>query len=318
MHIFSDLSLQTHQKSLCLTSFFVRFFSPLLSEIRHCHASPLSAIVTKGVPMTKKVPETTDEKKYFVLFETDEEGIRQFQSCSDQNRSGAMLSKMCIEGKMVPALKLEVNKNAYDIFKREQWMQEHHYRIENRAHHQRSKRKKQDSAPSESLTLYTLRTMDSQKTLSNSRTSCPYNNKFNLLKGKTCFSTLSVTDKDGNTDSYEPVSTRDINYTDHYQELLTGWISYIQKNYPQYNRYVELINLLGNEFTLKRSICNSGQTSAYPLRLDSDSPTNFQRIYADRRLYLNATMHIHPIICLRWMCIRYIIQILDFAFLIQK
>ena len=47
---------------------------------------------------------------HFVLFETDEEGIRQFQSCSDQDRSGAMLSKICIEGKMVPALKLEVNK----------------------------------------------------------------------------------------------------------------------------------------------------------------------------------------------------------------
>ena len=65
---------------------------------------PLSAIVTKGVPMAKKSQETADEKKYFVLFETDEEGIRQFQSCSDQDRSGAMLSKMCIEGKMVPAL----------------------------------------------------------------------------------------------------------------------------------------------------------------------------------------------------------------------
>ena len=58
--------------------------------------------------MAKKSQETADEKKYFVLFETDEEGIRQFQSCSDQDRSGAMLSKMCIEGKMVPALKLEV------------------------------------------------------------------------------------------------------------------------------------------------------------------------------------------------------------------
>ena len=52
--------------------------------------------------MAKKSPETVDEKKYFVLFETDEEGIRQFQSCSVQDRSGAMLSKMCIEGKMVP------------------------------------------------------------------------------------------------------------------------------------------------------------------------------------------------------------------------
>ena len=60
--------------------------------------------------MAKKSQETADEKKYFVLFETDEEGIRQFQSCSDQDRSGAMLSKMCIESKMVPTLKLEVNK----------------------------------------------------------------------------------------------------------------------------------------------------------------------------------------------------------------
>ena len=86
--------------------------------------------------MNKKVPETASEKKYFVLFETDEEGIHQFQSCSDQDRSGAMLSKMCIEGRMVPALKLEVDKNAYEIFKREQW-------IQNRKplHHQRSKRK---------------------------------------------------------------------------------------------------------------------------------------------------------------------------------
>ena len=63
--------------------------------------------------MAKKSQKTADEKKYFVLFETDEEGIRQFQSCSDQDRSCAMLSKMCIEVKMVPALKLEVNKNDY-------------------------------------------------------------------------------------------------------------------------------------------------------------------------------------------------------------
>ena len=51
----------------------------------------------------------------------------------------------------------------------------------------------------------------------------------------------------------EPVSTRDINYTDHYQELLTEWVSYIQKNYPKYNRYIELIKLLGQEFSLKEA-----------------------------------------------------------------
>ena len=85
------------------------------------------------------------------------------------------------------------------------------------------------------------------------------------MKGKACFSTLSVTDKDGNQDPYEPQSVRDINFTDHYQELLNGWISFIQKNYPQYSRYVELINLLGNEFTLKEAsaILNRPQRTLY-------------------------------------------------------
>ena len=61
------------------------------------------------------------------------------------------------------------------------------------------------------------------------------------------------------------MSTRDINYTDHYQELLTGWISYIQKNYPKYNRYIELIKLLGQEFTLKEAsnILNKPQRTLY-------------------------------------------------------
>lgn len=112
--------------------------------------------------MAKKSLETADEKKYFVLFETDEEGIRQFQSCSDQDRSGAMLSKMCIEGKMVPALKLEVNKNAYDVFKREQWMQEHHYRIENRCIVS-GQNGKARFWPSESPTLHILRTTGNPK-----------------------------------------------------------------------------------------------------------------------------------------------------------
>ena len=244
--------------------FLCALFSPLLSEIRLCHVHPPFGNRHERSPHDKKVPETKAEKKYFVLFETDEEGIRQFQSCSDQDRSGAMLSKMCIEGKMVPALKLEVNKNAYDVFKREQWMQEHHYRTENRCIVSGQNGKARFCPIRIPNPTYTPDN-GQPKTLSNSCTACPYNNKFNLLKGKTCFSTLSVTDKDGNTDSYEPVSTRDINYTDHYQELLTGWISYIQKNYPQYNRYVELINLLGNEFTLKEAsaILNRPQRTLY-------------------------------------------------------
>lgn len=214
--------------------------------------------------MNKKVPETASEKKYFVLFETDEEGIRQFQSCSDQDRSGTMLSKMCIEGRMVPALKLEVDKNAYEIFKREQWMQEHHYRIENRCIISGQNGKSRFCPIRIPNPVYTPDN-GQPKTLANSCTTCPHNKIFNLMKGKAFFSTLSVTDKDGNQDPYEPQSARDINFTDHYQELLTGWISFIQKNYPQYNRYIELINLLGNEFTLKEAatILNRPQRTLY-------------------------------------------------------
>lgn len=143
-------------------------------------------------------------------------------------------------------------------------MQEHHYRIENRCIVS-GQNGKARFCPIRIPTPSYTPDNGQPKTLSNSCTACPYNNKFNLLKGKTCFSTLSVTDNDGNTDSYEPVSTHDINYTDHYQELLTGWISYIQKNYPKYNRYIELIKLLGQEFTLKEAsaILHKSQRTLY-------------------------------------------------------
>lgn len=240
------------------------FFASAIRDPALPCASPFRQSSRKESPYGKKSQETADEKKYFLLFETDEEGIRQFQSCSDQDRSGAMLSKMCIEGKMVPALKLEVNKNAYDIFKREQWMQEHHYRIENRCIISGQNGKARFCPIRVPNPEYTPDNGQS-KTLTNSCTACPHNRIFNLMKGKICFSTLSVTDRDGNQYSYEPQSVRDINFTDHYRELLAGWISFIQKNYTQYSRYVELINLLGNEFTLKEAsaILNRPQRTLY-------------------------------------------------------
>ena len=264
MHITSDMShglikIPVPDLFLCV------LFSHPSSEILYSHVHPpFGNRHERRIPMNKKVPETASEKKYFVLFETDEEGIRQFQSCSDQDRSGAMLSKMCIEGRMVPALKLEVDKNAYEIFKREQWMQEHHYRIENRCIISGQNGKSRFCPVRVPNPEYTPDN-DQPKTLANSCTACPHNRIFNLMKGKACFSTLSVTDKDGNQDPYEPQSVRDINFTDHYQELLNGWISFIQKNYPQYSRYVELINLLGNEFTLKEAsaILNRPQRTLY-------------------------------------------------------
>lgn len=233
-------------------------------KIRQAVHPPSGNRRERRISMNIQNAESSYAKKYFVFFETDEEGIRQFQSCPDHDRPGAVLSKMYIEGRIVPALKLEVDKNAYEIFKREQWMQEHQYRIENRCIIS-GKNGKARFCPIRIPNLTYTPDNSQPKTLANSCSACPHNNKFNLPKGKVCFSTLSVTDKDGNTALYEPASTRDINYTDHYQQLLTGWISYIQKNYPHYNRYTELIKLLGQEFTLKEAsnILNKPQRTLY-------------------------------------------------------
>ena len=104
---------------------------------------------------------------------------------------------MYIEGRIVPALKLEVDKNAYEIFKREQWMQEHQYRIENRCIIS-GKNGKARFCPIRIPNPSYTPDNSQPKTLANSCSACPHNNKFNLPKGKVCFSTLSITDKDGN------------------------------------------------------------------------------------------------------------------------
>ena len=67
--------------------------------------------------MNRKVTESTSDNKYYVLFETDEEGIRQYKAASEQERIGTSLSKMRIEGELVPAIKLEVDKPTYYTFK---------------------------------------------------------------------------------------------------------------------------------------------------------------------------------------------------------
>lgn len=214
--------------------------------------------------MNKKTTEPTSEKKYFVFFETDEEGIRQYQSCSDQDKSGSVLSKMCIEGKTVPALKLEVTKSSYDIFKREQWIQEHRYRIENRCIISGKNGKSKFCPCRLPNPAYTLHSTE-PKTVTNTCISCPYNHMFRVFKGKLFFSSLSVTDEDGNEDLFEPESQNNIVFTDSYNSLLQGWIRYIENNYPKYSKYVPLIKLLGQEYTLKEAaaILNKPQRTLY-------------------------------------------------------
>lgn len=110
-------------------------------KIRQAVHPPSGNRRERRISMNIQNAESSYAKKYFVFFETDEEGIRQFQSCPDHDRPGAVLSKMYIEGRIVPALKLEVDKNAYEIFKREQWMQEASIQNRKPLHHQRKERK---------------------------------------------------------------------------------------------------------------------------------------------------------------------------------
>lgn len=202
--------------------------------------------------MNKKVTESTSDKKYYVLFETDEEGIRQYKAASEQERLGTSLSKMRVEGKMVPAIKLEIDKATYDTFKREQWMEEYRYNLENRCiingaggksrfcprRIQNPEYKEVGSAP---------------KTIANDCAMCPYYKSFKSVKGKVLFSTLTITDDQGNEDPFDTASLYPINQADEYMELLYGLISYIKVHHPKYGKYTELVKLLGHEHTLKEA-----------------------------------------------------------------
>lgn len=65
-------------------------------------------------------------EKYYLLFETDAEGIRQYRQQSEAALTGTTLSFMRIDGKVVPAFKLYVDEATYFAFKRDQWRQEYY------------------------------------------------------------------------------------------------------------------------------------------------------------------------------------------------
>ena len=112
--------------------------------------------------MNKYTSEKTSDKKYYVLFETDEEGIRQYKAASEQERIGTSLTKMRVEGEIVPAIKLEVDKSTYDTFKRDQWMEEYRYNRKIAAS-SAEQAVNPDYAPAESQTLNTRKAAPRRK-----------------------------------------------------------------------------------------------------------------------------------------------------------
>ena len=184
--------------------------------------------------MNKYTSEKTSDKKYYVLFETDEEGIRQYKAASEQERIGTSLTKMRVEGEIVPAIKLEVDKSTYDTFKRDQWMEEYRYKQENRC-------------------IIGGAGGTTPKTIMNDCAKCKYYGSFKSTKGKVFFSTLTVIDDHGNEAPFDPASPYPLNQADNYMELLYGLIRFIKVQHPKYSKYTELVELLGHEHTLKEA-----------------------------------------------------------------
>lgn len=214
----------------------------------------------KGDFITNKyTSEKTSGKKYYILFETDEEGIRQYKATSEQERIGTSLSKMRVDGEMVPAIKLEVDKGTYDTFKRDQWMKEYRYKLENRCIVGGTDGKS-GFCPRQIPNPEYKEGCNAPKTIANDCSKCPYYRSFKSAKGKVLFSALNVTNEQGNEDAFDPVSPYPINQADEYMELLYGLIRFIKVQHPKYSKYTELVELLGHEHTLKEASVILGKT----------------------------------------------------------
>lgn len=202
--------------------------------------------------MNTNISETTSDKKYYVIFETTDEGVRQYKAASEEDRIGTSLSYMRVEGKKVPAIKMEVDKATYDSFKRDQWMEEYRYEQENRCIIGDANGKSR-FCPCRIPNPDYVEGGDMPKTIANDCTLCPYYRSFKSMKGKVLFSNLTVTDEQGNEDAFDPASPHPINQAEEYVELLYGLIGFIKVHHPKYSKYTELVELLGQDYTLKEA-----------------------------------------------------------------
>ena len=81
---------------------------------------------------------------------------------------------------------------------------------------------------------------------------CPFDRQFRPVRGTVFFSSLELSDKDGNVDPYEPESGR-YSAADDYLKLLHDFIGYVREKHPKYAHYTELIEILGDEIKMKEA-----------------------------------------------------------------
>lgn len=180
----------------------------------------------------KEDTETTcgNQAKYYIRLETDEEGIRQYNEIPDSKKSGTLLGMMRIEGKLVPAIMLEVDKPTYDEFQREIWKAEDQHKQEKRCIIC-GKNGKSMRYPIRIPNPQYTSTNGNSKTIANDCSNCPYgyHKLFRLINGKLYFSSLDTTDDNGNIDEFDPEVAKRYSEADVYVTMLKDLINYIHK-----------------------------------------------------------------------------------------
>lgn len=193
-----------------------------------------------------------DGGKLFLYVETNAEGIADFQRSSMYRDLNVEIASMRVEGKMVPAFKFEAtDSDKYQEYVREQWKEEDAWKQEQRCvicgENGKSKR-----CPARIKNPDYTGKEGEKKTIAVSCENCPFDRQFRPVRGIAFFSSLELSDKDGNVDPYEPESGR-YSAADDYLKLLHDFIGYVREKHPKYAHYTELIEILGNEVKMKEA-----------------------------------------------------------------
>ena len=196
----------------------------------------------------------TESKKYYLRFETDESGIRRFNAMPESERDGAFLGSMRKDGIIVPAIIYEVDAKTYYDYQRNEWKSDNRRLMENRCT-VGGDNGKAIRCPARIPNPDYTGAPGQTKTIAVDCEHCPYGNSdsYKPLSGSVYFSTLSVTDSEGNSDPYEPEAPDDYYAGDRYLDLLYGLIDYIKENYPHRPEYADLTFLLGQEINAKEA-----------------------------------------------------------------
>lgn len=240
------------------TSLFVCFLLKQGFSLRYVilrvQAISMNKEIKMNINTSKSINKNNEQKKYYLLCETTEEGIKQFKTASSESKEGVTISKMRIDGVMVSALKFEVNEDTYLNYKREEWNQENRFKQNNRCIIC-GKGGKNRHCPSRIPNPEYKGLPGQTKTLAVDCEQCPYgyNHSFRPLKGTIPFSSLELEDSAENSDFFEPASPASVPSDYAYFKLLSGFIEYVKIKYPKYSEYTDLLALLGQEFSVKEA-----------------------------------------------------------------